>query len=111
MFSLFDFLQPNSWEVEELPVTTYEGQLYTKSLKLDFTVRRDHFPNYILELRCAARIADLPPWESVMKVHLDNPLPEGIQAQNRVNSLGNVQKNFFYFHFVKFLFIIFYLLY
>lgn len=90
-----NFLQPNAWEIEELP-TTNEGLLYTKSLKLEFTVRRDHFPNNILELRCAARIADLPPWERVQKIYLDNPLPEGIQAQNRVNSLGNVYMYFLF---------------
>lgn len=90
-------MQANSWETEEKPVTTTEGLLYTKSIKLEFVVRRDHFPNNILELRCAAKIADLPPWESTLKIHLDNPLPEGIQAQNRVNSLGKVFTCFFYF--------------
>lgn len=58
-----------SWLLEKYPVTTIDGHLYSRALGLRFQVDKSHFgSDDRLELRCIAKIADLPHWERVVIV-------------------------------------------
>ncbi|XKL59736.1 hypothetical protein PGB90_000752 [Kerria lacca] len=77
-----------SWFLEKYAEISAEGPLYSKSLGIRFQLQKEHFPNNMLELRCAAKIENLPPWERALKIFPDSPLPDGIHAQNRLNNFG-----------------------
>lgn len=79
------YQQAESWYLEKYSEIPSEGPLYSKSVGVRFLLKKEHFSNGALELRCEARIADLPPWKRVLKIFPDNPIPDGIQAQNRLN--------------------------
>lgn len=50
--------------MERYPLVVTEGSLFSSALGLKFQVDEHHFnKDERLELRCQAKIADLPPWE------------------------------------------------
>ena len=68
------------------PEVLSNGHLLVNTVGINFRVKNEHFENNILELRCTAKIADLPSWTQVYKVHLQSFIRDVLQAQNRINN-------------------------
>ncbi|XKL65472.1 hypothetical protein PGB90_008892 [Kerria lacca] len=61
--------QAERWLLEKYPVTTIDGPLYSRALGLRFQVNKTHFKHDDrLHLKCVAKIADLPQWETEITV-------------------------------------------
>ncbi|XP_065214703.1 uncharacterized protein LOC135841600 [Planococcus citri] len=70
----------------QYPDVLDDGPLYSITLGIHFRVQKDHFENNILELRCSAKIDDLPAWTREYKIHHQSFIQDMIHAQNRLNN-------------------------
>ncbi len=80
--------QAETWWLENYKEVKTDGPLFSRSLGIRFQLENKHFVNNVLILQCKAQIADLPPWGRSLKIFSDNPLLDGIHAQNRLNNSG-----------------------
>ncbi|XP_065205813.1 uncharacterized protein LOC135835476 [Planococcus citri] len=79
----------DSWLMERYPLTITEGTLYSSALGLKFQAEESHFAtNDKIELRCEAKIADLPPWQNKKSIKFyqnvsnHKPAPDSYRNNN-----------------------------
>ncbi|KAK7582308.1 hypothetical protein V9T40_013753 [Parthenolecanium corni] len=59
----------DSWLLRKYPVMTTDEYLYSQALGIHFQLDKSHFGNKSqLELRCTAKIADLPEWHRTVTI-------------------------------------------
>ena len=84
--------QADAWLLEKYPIVTTDEHLHSRALGLRFQLSKDHFASSkTLEIRCIARMVDLPQRERKMVIEQpDRDENDPKPAVDRYsNSFGN----------------------
>lgn len=83
-------IQVESWKLVKYPVMTTEEYLYFQTLGIHFQLEKTHFGNNSrLELRCTAKIVDLPEWHRTVTIY-----PASSRFTNEKPAPDRYQNNF-----------------